>query len=127
MCIYFYFYFYLYNFKDFIHLFFERGREGERERNINVWLPLVHPLLGTWPKTQACALTGDQTATLWFTVLCSIHWATLARAVYLFFKVHICGPIQFKLMLLKSQLLFLYRKKKTRKNISNPDFRDLCD
>ena len=27
----------------------------------NVWLPLVHPLLGTWPKTRACALTGNQT------------------------------------------------------------------
>ena len=37
------------------------GREGERERNINVWLPLRHPLLGTWPTTQACALTRNQT------------------------------------------------------------------
>ena len=25
------------------------------------------PLLGTWPATQACALTGNGTATLWFT------------------------------------------------------------
>ena len=24
-------------------------------------LPLEHPLLGTWPITQACALTGNQT------------------------------------------------------------------
>ena len=32
------------------------------ERNINVWLPLVHPLLGTWRTTQACALTGNQTS-----------------------------------------------------------------
>ena len=24
-------------------------------------LPLVHPLLGTWPATQACALTGSRT------------------------------------------------------------------
>ena len=39
--------------------FLER-REG-RERNINVWLPLMHPLLGTWPTTQAWALTGNQT------------------------------------------------------------------
>ena len=37
------------------------GRKGERERNINVWLPLMHPHLGTWPTTQACALTGNQT------------------------------------------------------------------
>ena len=33
----------------------------KRERNINVWLPLMRSLLGTWPATQACALTGYQT------------------------------------------------------------------
>ena len=35
--------------KDFIYLFLERQerREKERERNISVWLPLTHPLLGT--------------------------------------------------------------------------------
>ena len=44
-----------------LFIFRERGREGERERNINVWLPLMWPLLGTWPATQACALTGNQT------------------------------------------------------------------
>ena len=27
----------------YIYIFRERGREGEREGNINVWLPLVHP------------------------------------------------------------------------------------
>ena len=45
---------------DFIHLFLERweGRGKERERNINQ-LPLVHPQLGTWPTTQAYALTGN--------------------------------------------------------------------
>ena len=32
-----------------------------RERNINVWLPLKRPLLGNWPATQECALTGNQT------------------------------------------------------------------
>ena len=31
------------------------------ERNINVWLPLTHPLLGTWSATQAGALNGNQT------------------------------------------------------------------
>ena len=33
--------------KDFIHLFLDRGegREKERDRNINVWLPLTCPLL----------------------------------------------------------------------------------
>ena len=35
------------------------GKENERERYMNVWLPPVCPLLGTWPKTQACAVTGN--------------------------------------------------------------------
>ena len=48
--------------KYFIDLVLERGREGEREgEKYYVWLPLMRPLLGTWPATQACALTGDQT------------------------------------------------------------------
>ena len=46
------------SFKDFIY-FQTEGKEGERERNINVWLPLAQPLLGTRPTTQACALTGN--------------------------------------------------------------------
>ena len=50
-------------FKEFIYLFWDsgEGREKERERNISVWLPLVHPLLGTWPTTQVCTLTGNWT------------------------------------------------------------------
>ena len=46
-----------------LYTFFERSREGERERerNISVWLPLAHPLLGIWSITQACALTENQT------------------------------------------------------------------
>ena len=49
--------------KDFMYLFLERGegREKEREKNGNVWLPLTRPQLGTWPTTLACALTGNQT------------------------------------------------------------------
>ena len=43
--------------KYFIYLFLEKGREKDRERNVNVWLPLMCPQLGTWPATQACALT----------------------------------------------------------------------
>ena len=47
----------------FFYLYLERGegKEKKRERNISVWLPLAHPLLGTWPATQACALTGNRT------------------------------------------------------------------
>ena len=33
--------------------------EGERERNINVWLPLICPLLGTWPAIQAMFSPGS--------------------------------------------------------------------
>ena len=56
------FFYYLKIFKkDFIYLFLERGkgREKERESNINVWLPLACPLLGTWPTTQASALDWE--------------------------------------------------------------------
>ena len=50
-------------FQDFIDLFLEKGarKEKERERNIDVWLLLMHLPLGTWLATQACALTGNQT------------------------------------------------------------------
>ena len=50
-------------FKDFIYLFLDRGegREKEWERNINVWLPLAHPLQRTWLATQACAQTRNWT------------------------------------------------------------------
>ena len=49
--------------KDVIYLFLEREEreEKESETNVNVWLPLAHLLLGTWPTTQACALTGSRT------------------------------------------------------------------
>ena len=45
------------------YLFLGRGEEKEKEeeRTINVWLLLMHPILGTWPATQACALSGNQT------------------------------------------------------------------
>ena len=45
----------------FIYLFIVGGGR-KRERNINVWLLLVCPLLGTWPGNQACALTGNRTS-----------------------------------------------------------------
>ena len=54
-----------YSFKNILfYLFLERGeeREKEKERNINVWLPLAHPPRGTWPATQACALTRNRTS-----------------------------------------------------------------
>ena len=36
------------------------GREKERERNVNVWLPLTCHPFGTGPATQVCAFTGNQ-------------------------------------------------------------------
>ena len=56
-------------FKHFIYLFLERGqgREKERETNVDVWekhrsFASHTPPTGTWPVTQACALTGNQTS-----------------------------------------------------------------
>ena len=56
----------LYSFfsKDFIYLFLDRGkgvRKGGTEASMCGCL-LLTPLLGTWPATQACALTGNQTS-----------------------------------------------------------------
>ena len=47
----------------YLFIFRQRRRLGEKEgENINVWSPLTHLLLGTWPVTQACSLTGNQTS-----------------------------------------------------------------
>ena len=46
----------------YLFIFRKKGIEGERERNINVWLPLTCPPLGNRPTTQACALTGNRTS-----------------------------------------------------------------
>ena len=56
--------FFFFFFLDFIYLFLERGegKEKEREWNIDVWLPLLRPQLGTWSTTQACALAGNRTS-----------------------------------------------------------------
>ena len=40
-------------------IFREMGRGEERERDIDVWLPLVCPTLGTWPAPQACAIDRE--------------------------------------------------------------------
>ena len=37
----------------------ELSGRTDRLKHVCVWLPLTHPLLGTWPATQACALTGN--------------------------------------------------------------------
>ena len=61
------FYFILYFYRFYLIFFREGGgrgkREGEKHQCVrDTWLPLTHPLLGTWPTTQACALTGNRTS-----------------------------------------------------------------
>ena len=53
----------------FIYFSRERGREGDREEEKHQCvrekqLPLTRPQPGTWPATQACALTGNRTGNL---------------------------------------------------------------
>ena len=67
-----------------------------------MWLLLEHPLLGTWPATQACAPTGNRT-----------NWESNQRPfgsqasaqstephqlgnIFLFLKQITCGKIGFK-------------------------------
>ena len=70
----------------FIYLFLQRGG-GDRERNISVWLPLRRPSYwGPGPQPRHVLWLGIELATLWFTVRCSIHWATPARA-YINFRI----------------------------------------
>ena len=64
--------------KDFIYLFVERG-EG-RERNTNVWLPLVHPLTGDLAHNPGMRPDWELNKFNWFTGRHSLHWATPARA-----------------------------------------------
>ena len=46
----------------YLFIFRDRGREGEREGEKLQCVVASHvPPLGTWPATQACALTGNQT------------------------------------------------------------------
>ena len=45
---------------NYLFIFRQTGREGERKRNISVWLPLTHPPRGTWPTTQTRALAGNR-------------------------------------------------------------------
>ena len=53
--------------------------------NSNVWLPLTHPVLGNWPATHACALTGSRTGNP-LVHRPAQYWASPARAVYCLFE-----------------------------------------
>ena len=43
----------------FIYFYREGKGRRKRKKNINVWLPLACPMLGTWPTTQTGNRTGD--------------------------------------------------------------------
>ena len=68
-------------FKFLKFIFRERRWEGERERNINVWLLLAHPYWGPGPQPRHVPWLGIEPVTLCFTGWHSIHWATPARAL----------------------------------------------
>ena len=90
--------FYLFTFRG-------RGREEEREgekhhvcqRYIN-WLPLTHPQLGTWPATQACALTGNQTHDLLVGRLVVSPLSHTSQSSFYFFLLHYFVPLQLSIM-----------------------------
>ena len=63
--------FYWILFLKILFIFSGEGREKQRDRNINVWLPLACPILGTWLATQAGTLTGNRTRDT------SFHWLAL--------------------------------------------------
>ena len=65
-------------FKD---LYLERGREGETERSIILWLPLTCPYWGPGPQPRHGPWLGIELATLCFAAGRSIHWATPARVL----------------------------------------------
>ena len=58
----------------YLFIFRQKGREGEREGEKQ------QCVVGTWPATQACALTGNRTSNP--LVHRPIHWATPARVQF---------------------------------------------
>ena len=71
----------------YLLIFRQRGRKGEREGNITVWVPLMHPLLGTWPTTQACAVIRNRTlASLALKPLNHTSQGHIVKTWYTFFE-----------------------------------------
>ena len=48
-------------FYDFYLFIFREGKGGRKRGKYQLPLPVMRPLLGTWPATQACALIGNWT------------------------------------------------------------------
>ena len=70
-----------------MYVFIERGerRKKERERNVNVWLPLMHPYRGPGLQLRHVPWLGIELVTLCFAAWCSVHWDIPARALFLIF------------------------------------------
>ena len=73
----------------FIYLLERGGKREKEERIINVWLPLVCPLLGCGPQLRHVPWPGIKPVTLWFSSWHSIHWATPVRVECIIFFNHI--------------------------------------
>ena len=70
--------------KNILFIYFldrREGKEKERGRKINVWLPQMSLPPGSWPTARHVPWVEIKLATFWFAGPCSIHWATSARAV----------------------------------------------
>ena len=100
-------------FKDFIYLLLERGKGG-RKRNIDVWLPLEYPLLGTWPATQACVLNGNWTNDLLVHRLVSNQLSHTSQ-----------GQILFYTLLLDMVITLLYKLSISLHFLVTPTAKDL--
>ena len=67
----------------YLFIFRQRGREGEREGEKHQCMVASHtPLRGTWPTTQACALTGNQTSEWPFDLQASTQSTEPVRALF---------------------------------------------
>ena len=58
--------------------FWREGKGGKKREKHQCVVASYEPPLGTWPSTQACALTGNRTGNPLICSPRSIHWATPA-------------------------------------------------
>ena len=86
----------------FIYLFLERGEGREKEKRNVDGLPLATPIspMGTWPTTQACAMTGNQAGDLLF------HSPALSPLSHT--SQGICSLVSMKLHSYRSFAYFLF-------------------
>ena len=82
-----------------------KGEWKEEERGRNMCLPR-----GTWPATQACALTRNQTCDPLVCSLCSVCWAKPARARLSFMRFVVLIPSNSKGTFITMGFLYLERR-----------------